>query len=141
VWEAQENSPTPGVRGVSCRMRRCIFLPAVLHLGRWVGEGPSMNRLHCNIYCATVRLALWAFQMMGKKYVKNNNNLLVSCLFSSHSPGIQRTHPQQTFEATPGGRSGLWQLHEQGPKRKCIWLQSLQPEQNCRHQVQHRQVG
>lgn len=36
-----------------------------------------MNRLHCNIYCATVRLALWAFQMMGKNMLKTT----ITCLF------------------------------------------------------------
>lgn len=107
--------------------------------GRTVHGQTTLQHLLC-----TSQMGIQGNSNYGLTYVKNSH-CAITCsffpLFSSHSSGIQRTHSQQTFEATPGGGSGLWQLYEQGPKGKCIWLQSLQLEQNCRHQIQHRQVG
>lgn len=106
-----------------------------------VGAGRTVHRHYCSVCCAN---GIQDISNYGPNHVKNSHCAMTCSFFSlcsSHSSGIQRTHPKQAFEATLGGSSCLWELHEQGPKGKRLWLQSLQPEQNCRHQIQHRQVG
>ena len=65
----------------------------------------------------------------------------LSLFSSSHPECVQGGGPEQEADSDPGGGAGFRQLHEQGPERQRVRLQGLQPQQDRRHQVQHRQVG
>ena len=60
-------------------------------------------------------------------------------VFSSESR-IQGGGAERDAASAPGGGPGFWELHEQRTTRERLWVQSVQPQQDRWHQVQHRQV-
>lgn len=65
----------------------------------------------------------------------------LSPFFCSHPERLRGGGPEQASDSGPGGGAGLWKLHEQGPAGERLRIQGFQPEQDRRHQVEHRQVG
>lgn len=55
----------------------------------------------------------------------------------SHPCRLQGSAAEQQPPAAAGGGSGLWELYEQGPEGQRLRVQDLQPQQDCRYQVQH----
>lgn len=67
--------------------------------------------------------------------------LTLTLCASSSGTGVQGGGPEPDAASAARGGSGLWELHEQRTARKCQRLQSVQSQQDLRHQVQHRQVA
>lgn len=59
----------------------------------------------------------------------------------SHPAGLPGADPEQASKADAWGRLGHRKLHEQRAAWGSLWVPGGQPQQDCRYQVQHWQVG
>lgn len=66
---------------------------------------------------------------------------IITCPSSpSHPAGLPGADPQQASSTDARGCPGHRQLHEQRAAWERLRVPGGQPQQDCRHQVQHRQV-